>query len=303
MPFNKDFGPLNLAMMHKYVKELARLLQDESYKDFKIFHYCSDKYDKIANSAFLMGAFLVIVMKQTPEEAWRRFRSYEGMIRPFRDAAKGECRYACTVLHCLQGLAQGLRLGWYDFRQFNAREYEHYEKVEHGDINWIVPGKFAACMGPVGDRRQGRAGCSPEEYCRVFREWGIRKVVRLNEAHYDREDFVRNGVSHADLFFVDGSNPPDEVAAEFLRTCERHFATPNAGAIAVHCKAGLGRTGTLIGLYAMKHYQIPAEQFIGWIRLARPGSILGPQQFYLLDKEVEYLNPQLQLRKAQSLGY
>ena len=39
----------------------------------------------------------------------------------------------------------------------------------------------------------------------------------------------------------------------------------------------------------MKHYQIPAEQFIGWIRIARPGSILGPQQFYLGQKENEYL--------------
>lgn len=76
---------------------------------------------------------------------------------------------------------------------------------------------------------------------------------------------------------------------DFLNICERHFATPNAGAIAVHCKAGLGRTGTLIGLYAMKHYQIPAEQFIGWIRIARPGSVLGPQQFFLLQKEHEYL--------------
>lgn len=55
----------------------------------------------------------------------------------------------------------------------------------------------------------------------------------------------------------------------------------------MHCKAGLGRTGTLIGLYAMKHYQISAEAFIGWIRIARPGSILGPQQFYL--PQVEHL--------------
>lgn len=37
----------------------------------------------------------------------------------------------------------------------------------------------------------------------------------------------------------------------------------------------------------MKHYQIQAEVFIGWIRIARPGSVLGPQQFYL--PQVEHL--------------
>jgi len=58
---------------------------------------------------------------------------------------------------------------------------------------------------------------------------------------------------------------------EFLKISENE-----KGALAVHCKAGLGRTGTLIGCYAMKHFKFPAVYFIGWIRIARPGSILGP---------------------------
>ena len=69
--------------------------------------------------------------------------------------------------------------------------------------------------------------------------------------------------------------------------------------MAIHCKAGLGRTGTLIGLYAMKHFKFPAQAFIGWIRICRPGSILGPQQYYLIDMEEFYLGKDSQAVKQR----
>ena len=112
----------------------------------------------------------------------------------------------------------------------------------------------------------------------------MTRVIRLNEAKYDKNKFIRNGIDHSDLFFIDGSTPPDNIVRDFLEIAEKE-----SGAIAIHCKAGLGRTGTLIGLYAMKHYKFPAAAFIGWIRIVRPGSILGPQQHYLIEKEAEYL--------------
>jgi hypothetical protein len=70
--------------------------------------------------------------------------------------------------------------------------------------------------------------------------------------------------------------PSEQIIRQFLDLSE---ADP--GLIAVHCKAGLGRTGTLIGMYLMKHYGFTSAEVIGYLRIMRPGSVLGPQQFFL----------------------
>jgi cell division cycle 14 len=48
----------------------------------------------------------------------------------------------------LRGLDYAIKLGWFDIKTFNLRDYEFYEKVENGDLNWIIPDKFIAFSGP-----------------------------------------------------------------------------------------------------------------------------------------------------------
>ena len=66
---------------------------------------------------------------------------------------------------------------------------------------------------------------------------------------------------HVDLYYEDGGNPSEEILQAFLQLCETE-----RGAIAVHCKAGLGRTGTNIAAYMMKHYGYTARETMAWCR-------------------------------------
>ena len=161
---------MNLAMVHRYSRELARLLRDKSYQDNRVFHYCtSDKPDKMVNGAFLMASFMVVILKCTAEQANKMFAPYHHLFKPYRDASKGDCLYQCTLLQVLQGLEYAVKFGWYDFKTFNVKEYETYERVENGDLNWIIPGKFMAFMGPIEKRDANqRYGHHPNKYVETF---------------------------------------------------------------------------------------------------------------------------------------
>lgn len=174
----------------------------------------------------------------------------------------------------LLGLEYAYHLKWYDPVSFNLTDYEHYENINNGDLTWIIPDKILAFSGPMelAEDGMGNINMTPEDYVPIFNTLKVDTVVRLNEKVYSASKFSDNNINHEELFFKDGSIPSDEIVDRFLEICEN-----TEKGIAVHCKAGLGRTGTLIACYAMKHYGFPAAAFIGYVRLCRPGSILGPQ--------------------------
>ncbi|XP_063263686.1 dual specificity protein phosphatase CDC14A isoform X1 [Prinia subflava] len=281
--FYGDFGPLNLAMLYRYCCKLNKKLKYFSLSRKKIVYYTTFDQRKRANAAFLIGAYAVIYLKKTPEEAYRTLVSGSNPpYLPFRDASFGNCTYNLTILDCLQGVNKAVQHGFFDFKTFDVDEYEHYERVENGDFNWIIPGKFLAFSGPHPKSKleNGYPLHAPEAYFPYFKKHNVTSIIRLNKKIYEAKRFTDAGFEHYDLFFIDGSTPSDSIVQRFLNICE------NAdGAIAVHCKAGLGRTGTLIACYIMKHYKFTHAEAIAWIRICRPGSIIGPQQHFLEEKQ------------------
>ncbi|CAG5862680.1 unnamed protein product [Menidia menidia] len=281
--FYADFGPLNLAMLYRYCCKLNKKLKSFTLTRKRIVHYTSFDQRKRSNAAVLIGGYAVIYLKKTPEEAYRALISgSNASYLPFRDAAFGNCTFNLSVLDCLQGIRKALQHGFFNFEAFDVDEYEHYERVENGDLNWIVPGKFLAFSGPHPKTKieNGYPLHAPEAYFPYFRKHNVTTIIRLNKKIYDAKRFTDAGFDHYDLFFVDGSTPNDIIVRRFLHICES-----TDGAVAVHCKAGLGRTGTLIGCYLMKHYRFTAGEAIAWIRICRPGSVIGPQQNFLEEKQ------------------
>jgi cell division cycle 14 len=279
--FFLDYGPLNLGQLYRYCTILNAKLADARLKDKAIYYYSSNEIGKKANAIYLMCAWSMLCLNKTPDEAFRPFRSVP--LLPWHDATNTICTFNLTLLDTLRGLHKARECNFFNFDKFDINEYEYYEQVENGDLNWCMDGKFIAFAGPHAARESHPGGyhtLCPDDYVPYFKRRNVGLVVRLNKKYYDAKKFTNHGIKHVELYFLDGSNPPDSILTKFISLSEE---TP--GAVAVHCKAGLGRTGSCIGAYMMKHYRFTAEEVIGWLRIVRPGSIIGPQQQFM--KEIE----------------
>jgi len=98
----------------------------------------------------------------------------------------GPCTYKCPIIDCLEGLEQAIKWGWYTFESFDVIQYQHFEKVENGDLNWIIPGKFIAFSGPqnVSDKYESLTAI---DYVPIFHTLKVQTVIRLNKPQYDKK--------------------------------------------------------------------------------------------------------------------
>lgn len=233
-----------------------------------------------------MCAYQIFVLGRSANEAFEPFKDAHPAFIEFHDASPLPCTYKLTPYHCARAMEKAKVSGTFDIEKFDVDECEYYENVENGDLNWIIHGRCMAFAGPQKSREagllDGYSTLTPEDYFDYFRRKKIRNVIRLNKIYYDKRRFNPIGVKVHDIYFRDGTTPTLKQVQKFNNIME---SIKEGEGIGVHCKAGLGRTGTLIGCYLMKHHEFTHFEAIAWIRTCRPGSIIGPQQHFLQEMQ------------------
>ena len=294
-PFRHDFGPPDLYALVCFAREVELQLQLCAEADQHTLAYCVDPRD-VTNAVFLLGGYMILMLETPPARVAASFVLVD--VAQFCDVSERPSDFGLAVRDCWDGLYRAQQLNWIrrpwnihdpQWGRFNMDCYEHYSDPLNADLHEIVPGVLVAFRGPMdiqGDYvdEDSLRHFSPAYYARVLgTELGVKAVVRLGGAKYDPAPFGRH---YHDVEFEDCTEPSRRIVRKVFAIVDR---TP--GAVAFHCLAGLGRTGTLIALCLMRTYKFRARAAIGWLRIVRPGSVIGSQQQFLCDVEQRMAEP------------
>jgi hypothetical protein len=119
LPICADFGPVNIAAVHRFCEDLAvQLLRAAGHK---VVCFCAPGGAESANAVVLLGAFLVLRLHAAPATAMAPFRDIPAVLcPPFRDAAF-DAPARLPLADCLAALALAAARGFYSPLTFSPQ--------------------------------------------------------------------------------------------------------------------------------------------------------------------------------------
>lgn len=136
-------------------------------------------------------------------------------------------------------------------------------------FHWIVPGKLAGCPAP--------GVTAPIDYdMALLAKTGITKLVTLTEVDLDQDILQKHGLTNIHLPIFDRESPSINQTHMLLVRMQKFI---DAGErLAVHCKAGLGRTGTILAAWLIREGGLSADDAIARLRRINNGYIQSQDQ-------------------------
>jgi hypothetical protein len=150
---------------------------------------------------------------------------------------------------------------------------------------WVIPGLLAGMPIPfVHPERRLAAGGPLEAFdddLPLLWADGIRGVFSLLNIPSDTAVYTSAGFSYLCLPIPDGGAPSSSQSEEFVRFVNEQAAFQRP--IAVHCEAGIGRTGTMLAVYLIPT-GMSAYDAIAKVRSVEPAAVETAGQMRFLEE-------------------
>lgn len=154
--------------------------------------------------------------------------------------------------------------------------------VDHRGPNgfhWVVPGKLAGCPEP--------GIVHGIDYdLDLLRRVGIRVLVTLTERDIDTQALARHGLRNIHLPIFDREAPSLAQAYMLIRRIQKLM--DEGLTVAVHCKAGIGRTGTVLAAWMVREGGLSAASALQLLRNVNRAYVQTPlQEAFLHELEAD----------------
>ena len=273
IPLANDYGPINICDIIKFNCLIHEKLNHPKLLNRNIVYYIYNNNSStfLLNTILLAGSYLIFLKNYNPEKViFKLYNFFNDHPCYYIDCISTWGGYFSSITDCFRTLFFIHNNKILDFNNFNITEYEYLSDFKYRDMN-IIGNKFLAMACPSSK--------DINSVINDLKKKNIKVLIRLNgENIYDKNLFINKNIIVHDLFFEDLSVPNINIIKKFMNLIDN---TDNNELVAIHCRAGLGRTGLLICIWLIIKLNFTPSNAIAYIRLIRPGSIMGYQGFFL----------------------